>query len=267
MSELRIPYKPLQPTVKQTALHVSYSEISPDVGLQNYIYCYWQFKTDSALELPYNHLIVADGCIDVYFDLNRPQDAYVMGFYNKYTEFLLEKSFNYIGIRFLPTMFPQLFNLNAKEISNRFEPLENISKDFSNYIKDNLNTEQTFDDIKRCLDGFFIKMIARTSINWDKRLYKSLDMIFNANGSLGIEELDAGISPRQLRRLFEFYIGDSAKAFSNVVRFQNVLSVQPLAGDIRQNQFLYDSGYYDQAHFIKAFKHFYGVTPKKALGK
>jgi len=35
-----------------------------------------------------------------------------MGFCKKYTEFSIGHEFNYVGIRFLPTMFPQLCALD-----------------------------------------------------------------------------------------------------------------------------------------------------------
>ena len=75
------------------------------------------------------------------------------------------------------------------------------------------------------------------------------------------------ISPRQLRRLFEYYIGDSTKTFSKVVRFQNILKAKPSTQSLRENKLFYDTGYFDQAHFIKDFKNFYGVTPGKVFGR
>jgi transcriptional regulator GlxA family with amidase domain len=81
------------------------------------------------------------------------------------------------------------------------------------------------------------------------------------------KELDTGLSARQLRRLFDFYIGDTAKTFAKVVRFQNILNAKPSTQSLRQNKLFFDAGYYDQAHFIKEFKNFYGVTPSKAFGR
>jgi len=80
------------------------------------------------------------------------------------------------------------------------------------------------------------------------------------------KELDTGLSPRQLRRIFNFYIGTSAKSFSNVVRFQYILSANPSKQSLKENKPYYDVGFFDQAHFIKHFKTFYGVTPSEAFG-
>ncbi|MEL6924825.1 MAG: helix-turn-helix domain-containing protein, partial [Bacteroidota bacterium] len=79
------------------------------------------------------------------------------------------------------------------------------------------------------------------------------------------QELNTGISPRQLRRLFKFYIGDTPKTFCKVVRFQHILKAKHSRQSLRHNKLFYDLGYYDQAHFIKDFKHLYGLTPGDAL--
>ena len=134
-SNIRQLYKPIQPTVKLSAENVTYVEFLPDEKLQPFIYCYWQLKTTKTLSEKYNYKVVADGCIDIFFELNNPQENFVMGFCKKYTEFPLEKDFNYIGIRFLPTMFPQLFNISAKTLSNKFEHLQNVIPATSDFIK------------------------------------------------------------------------------------------------------------------------------------
>jgi methylphosphotriester-DNA--protein-cysteine methyltransferase len=117
-------------------------------------------------------------------------------------------------------------------------------------------------------DDYFTALISKATFDDDPRFYKALAVILKNSGVLNIEkDLDTGISARQLRRLFEFYIGDSAKTFSKVVRFQNILRAKPSQQSLRENKLFYDNGYFDQAHFIKDFKNFYGVTPGKAFGR
>ncbi len=113
-----------------------------------------------------------------------------------------------------------------------------------------------------------LNLLKSIKFNDDSRLYESINIILKNSGVLNTEtELDTGISSRQLRRLFQFYIGDTAKVFSKVVRFQNILRAKPSTQSLRQNKLSFDAGYYDQAHFIKEFKIFYGVTPGKVFGR
>ena len=267
-TEIRELYKPVQPTVRQSADNVIYTEFLPDIRLEKFIYCYWQLKTTQELSEQFNYRVVADGCIDIYFELNNPSENYVMGFCKKFTEFPLDNDFNYIGIRFLPTMFPQLFKINAIELSNRYEHLHLVVPRLSDFISNHFNETQQQEEIKALLDKYFLELTAKTIFEYDNRLYGALDIILRNSGVINIEkDLDTGISARQLRRLFEFYIGDTAKTFSKVVRFQNILNAKPSSQSLRQNKLFFDVGYYDQAHFIKEFKNFYGVTPGKAFGR
>lgn len=267
-ADIRQLYKPIQPTVKQSADNVTYSEILPDIRLQDFIYCYWQLKTTDTLFEQFNYRVVADGCIDIFFELNAPHENFVMGFCKKFTEFPLGNSFNYIGVRFLPTMFPQLFKVNASELSNRFEQLINVVPTASAFISDNFQPAQTMDEVKGIFDSYFLELINKTRFDNDDRLYGAIEIILKNSGVLEIEkDLNTGISPRHLRRLFEFYIGDTAKTFSKVVRFQNILRAKPSTQSLRENKLFFDVGYYDQAHFIKEFKNFYGVSPSKAFGR
>jgi AraC-like DNA-binding protein len=138
----------------------------------------------------------------------------------------------------------------------------------SNFIKNSLHANLCVDEIKNIFDNYFHQLVTNSTFNNDNRFYEAIEIILKNFGVIDVEkDLSTGISSRQLRRLFEFYVGDTAKVFSKVVRFQNILRAKPSAQSLRQNKLFFDVGYFDQAHFIKEFKHFYGVTPSKAFGR
>ena len=100
----------------------------------------------------------------------------------------------------------------------------------------------------------------------DKRLYNAIMIILREHGALNLKsEIDIGISPRQLRRLFEFYVGTSPKMFSKVIRFQYFFQLLSSPEGQGYNKVFLDAGYYDQPHFNKDFKTFFGITPTEAL--
>jgi len=265
---IRRLYRPVQPTVKQAGQSVSYREVSPDKRLSNIIYCYWELKTNERLQDPFIYRVVADGCIDIFFQLDNPSENFVMGFCKKYTEFPLDNSFQYVGIRFLPTAFPALFRVDAKELSNRFERLEIVQNETSRFIADNFSARDDLAKIKLKLDTYFSTVIENVNTVLDSRFQNALNIVLKNFGVVNVQtDLDIGLSQRQLRRYFEFYIGETAKTFSQVVRFQNILNAKPSTQSLRHSKIFFDLGYYDQAHFIKEFKNFYGVTPSKAFGR
>ncbi|MDF2454969.1 MAG: AraC family transcriptional regulator [Cytophagaceae bacterium] len=266
--DIRKYFTPIQPNASERAENFIYQELSPALKLQKYIYCYWQFKTTEPLAEELHHIIVADGCIDIFFEMQNPQDNFVMGFCEKATDFLLSSSFNYVGVRFLPTMFSQIFNVSSKELANRFEHLANVVPSTSFFIREHIEPGNNLAEIKHIFDNYFLQLIDESNFDWDGRVYESLDIIFKNHGAVDIQkDLNPGISQRQLRRLFEFYIGDTPKTFSQVVRFQNILKAKPSNQNPKHQDLFFDLGYYDQSHFIKEFKKFHGVTPNQAFGK
>ena len=257
--DIRSLYLPVQPGFKHPAEGVMYREMLPHPGLQDYIYCYWQLHTRYPLTDPFHYRVIADGCMDVYFEPEQPDKSYVMGFSNSFVEFELARTFNYVGIRFFPGMFPQLYKISAAELSNQAGPLEDVLPAVAKFLKDSFSDTLSPENMKALLDEHFLRHVSNTTIDADSRLYESIQLILQNGGTVSVEkELPQGISIRQLRRLFEFYIGDTPKEFSRIVRFQKTLQAP--------EDYL-NSGYYDQAHFIKEFKNLYGLTPGKALLK
>ncbi len=259
-------YKPIQPTVKANHEEIVYQESHPDKDIENFVYCFWQLKTKKSLRESFVYRVVSDGCIDIFFNHNQPDENFVMGFCRKYTKFPIGETFNYIGIRFLPSAFPLLFGVDAKSLSNQSQELENVLPDFSRWITAEIKTIDSFEKITTQLNQKLIDIIKKKSLKYDLRFFNALNLIFKKNGFLDTEkELNTGLSPRQLRRIFNFYIGTTSKRFSNVVRFQHILNAKPSKQSLKENKLYFDVGFYDQAHFIKNFKTFYGVTPSEAF--
>ncbi len=259
-------YKPIQPTVKTGDTEVIYQEIEPDKEIENLVYCFWQLKTQKSLDQDFVYSVVSDGCIDIFFEHKQASESFVMGFCRKYTAFSIGKEFNYVGIRFLPSAFPLLFEVDAKTLSNKSQELKQILPKFSDWIAATMLSSEGFDTIVKDLNRKLIDLANKQDFKYDQRFFNSLNLIFQKNGFLDTEkDLNTGLSPRQLRRIFNFYIGTTAKSFSNVVRFQYILNAKPSRQSLKESKLYFDVGFFDQAHFIKNFKRFYGVTPSEAF--
>ncbi len=262
---LRDLYQPIQPTVRQSGEdEVFYLEYLPDPSLQQLIYCYWELKTARPLQVDFSYRVVADGCMDILMEMNNPDQSYITGLATSYIEFPIGPYFHYVGIRFLPGGFPRMFGVNASTLTNRFEDLKSVVPKLSDFLTGQFVEKQGQDSIKISLDEYFLPYIAQP-LEEDDRVLDAMKVILEQRGQIPVAQLDTGLSPRQLRRRFHFYLGDSAKTFTKVVRFQQFLQAKPSRQALKQDKLFYDVGYYDQAHFIKEFKHFYGITPNQAL--
>ncbi len=256
----------MQPSVRKEGGSISYQEVAPAQALTHFVYCFWQLKTLEKLEQSFVYRVVSDGCIDIFFNHNHTEENFIMGFCKKYTEFPIGKTFSYIGIRFLPSAFPILFGTNAKALSDKSQDLKGFLPGLSDWISIAIQPTLSFETIVQLLNRKLTPLVLNRSIEFDPRFFKALHLIFQKHGFLDMErELDTGLSARQLRRIFNYYIGTTAKTFSNVVRFQYILNADPSQQLLKNEKLYFDVGFFDQAHFIKNFKSFYGVTPSQAF--
>ena len=265
-TQLRDYYVPFQPTVRANDPYVRYREVFPDALVADLIYCYWELKTDQPLLQPFTYRVIADGCIDLFFRVDPFDEVFVMGFYDTSTTFDLGTEFHYIGVRFFPSAFPAWFGVDAQLLSNRFQSISSVDSVLG-WSKDSPLGHMDFGGWQRYLNSYFTHRRSTQAVRFDPRMLEALYLIFQHQGHLQLSAtLRTGLSPRQLRRHFSYYLGTSPKLFSQVVRFQHVLRAAT-DRSLREDKVYFDLGYYDQAHFIRAFKSFYGITPKQAFGK
>lgn len=266
LKTIREYYKPIQPAVWAHDKEITYQEVKPSKEIEDIIYCFWQLRTPKPLKNDYDYRVVSDGCIDIFFDHKRPTENFVMGFCRKFVQFPIGNEFDYVGIRFLPSAFPYLFGIDAKYLSNQSQELSKILPSFSEWIYSKIKPMDSFESTTKVLNNKILRLSQSHDVNYDHRFLDSLNLIFKKKGYLDTgKDLNTGLSPRQLRRVFNFYIGTTAKSFSNVVRFQHILNSKPSRQSLKENKLYFDVGFFDQAHFIKNFKTFYGVTPSEAF--
>lgn len=259
-------FHPAQPRFREGGGDVIYHEFAPDAFLSGYLCCYWQLQSVRPLSSPFLYNAVADGCIDLFFDMDQPEENFVMGFSSGYTSFELERNFRYCGIRFFPGAFPLLYNIKASELTNQCQYISAVIPHAHHALKDVMTNPGGIAGIKPQLDQYFKKLVVSKEACIDHRFASSLGTILQSGGSLNIEkDLAASVSPRHLRRLFDFYIGAAPKEFYRIVRFQKLLGGNITRESLKKDKLYYDAGYYDQSHFIRDFKALYGIAPLKAF--
>jgi AraC-like DNA-binding protein len=113
----------------------------------------------------------------------------------------------------------------------------------------------------KIIEAFLISQLASTE--QDKLVFEALQLIHQSNGNIRIKELmqQLHISQSPLEKRFRKIVGASPKKFANIVRFKH--AIQNYKDNNSMTSLGYDSGFYDQAHFIKEFKSFTGETPEK----
>lgn len=111
------------------------------------------------------------------------------------------------------------------------------------------------------IENFLIQRL-NSSAN-QRQIILAVEIIKKHAGNLKITMLaqQLKISQSKLERRFRKIVGASPKKFASIVRFRNVLNIA--SNESSMTQLGLEAGFFDQAHFIKDFKSFTGVTPEK----
>ena len=238
----------------------AYAEYPPDERLRELVYCYWELTAPRLAVAPLRHRVLADACIDVFFDRRCPDRNFLMGFSERFVEFALEPGFHYAGIRFLPAVLPLLCGLHARDFTNGYFLLADVIPRLARRLVAAFGDLPAQESPAAALDGLLLPLATGGLPTPDGRFHGALITVLERGGDVAAADLATGVSDRQLRRLFNRYLGTSPKTFSRVIRFQRALrdGTHPAA---RGTAYYLDAGYFDQAHFIKDFRQFSGESP------
>ncbi|NQY24207.1 MAG: helix-turn-helix transcriptional regulator [Campylobacteraceae bacterium] len=181
-----------------------------------------------------------------------------VGSFNESIIIPLKANSETFGIRFMPSVLPQLLNIKASEFTNKIIPLEDISKELFLLLNFNEKVETTkVNKLNNILENYCEDIIL------NKNMLRIIDEIMFKEGNLSIKEISQtyDINSRQLERLFNNLLGFSPKKFTNIIRFFYAFKSLMKNGFNELSLKALGFGYYDQAHFNKEFKKFSNFTP------
>lgn len=118
------------------------------------------------------------------------------------------------------------------------------------------------EDRLRLVEAFLTRNLRAPSI--DETVEQSVARITTARGNVSVQSLadNAGLSRRQFLRRFRDTVGIEPRLYSQLVRFQATFeAMDAQRGAPNWTDIALSAGYYDQSHFINAFRAFTGLSP------
>jgi AraC-like DNA-binding protein len=231
-----------------------YTEHPVPQRLIPYVECFWTLEADQPIS---DYPVLPDGCVDIVFSPGRSgQDAQLVGTMTHARKFSFAAGQFDCGVRFRPGMSYGFLRLTGTEIADRSIPLREIWKPAKNL---NARLSDARSPIE-CLDLIAGEL---RSLPGHGVVQKVSTAIVARCGQVRVAELafDAGMSARQLRRLFLEQVGLTPKHLSRVIRFRESVARLAQAGRGDLTRVALDCGYYDQAHFINEFRELSGYRP------
>lgn len=249
-------------TSAQQPFFITESEYYKMHTIQNYGIDYiYQIYTSNL-----KHFVIPDGRADMIFCCSKDKPlSELCGTVTSPAEAIDNKHCLYFGICFLQD-FNYIFKkyFDAGELSDNHLPAELILK--RDTIQRIFETQDFNKQSELFLNEYLPVYESNKTLDTMQNIVSFVSKKIQQNkGNISIEAItsETGYSERYINKLFSSHMGIAPKTMGKIVRFQSVICSINKNSSIKLTDVAAESGYYDQSHFIKEFKTFSGMTPKK----
>ena len=249
---------------------MKYEIINPSASISNWVRHYFFIEQSGAAGMQIPFKLMADGFANLIFQYNSAfqnrddnsnfyPSMILTGHTYKNRNLVARNNFGVCGIAFYPCAIPYLFTINAGDFVNEVIDARLILKSCGAEIEERLADAKNNIERADFFTSFLIKKLC-TLKKSDNIIDRSIQQIVQQRGVLNIENFcrQLNISRRQVERKFAECVGFSPKYYSRIIRFQSTL----LHPHTSITDIAYSFGYADQAHFIREFQEFSGISPK-----
>lgn len=157
-----------------------------------------------------------------------------------------------------------LFGIPQKILIDGIFPIDDILRNDSNLIMEQLESSKDIYEMSCCMDAYFIRKLLQQKHKYYTTAIPAISNIILQNkGIVSLDKLAnlANMSIRNFERRFIEEVGMSPKLYSRIIRFYNAVENKMLHPEKSWTDITYEGEYFDQTHFIKEVKTFSGKTP------
>ena len=257
---------------------ISVKEYYPSKELAPFVERYYNGLFNTSAEPNSSIKIVPNGCLELIIHLKElycklpsgnslsyTPDYMLIGMFSRSYHVHFSAQVPVFSIRFKPEALPHILRVKGSELFENYGDIEALLDkqflDFCHRIREDKSTEAMIARTEK----FLLQVLSKQKIQ-ENYVTKAVKIIYNSQTN-HVHEISekVSISQRQLERKFREWIGLSPKQYLRLIRINKVIEM------LRQNQSLnltdiaYYCGYFDQAHFIKDFKHVTNQTPSSFI--
>jgi len=254
---------------------MNYQVYDPTPTLQPFVKCFWTLE-DKSWKKPNKQRVIPDGCMEMiihygdlynqYFEdgshITQPR-SFIFGQITSYIEIAPTGTTGLVAARFLPEGLISFLPIPISSLENKAVSLEKIFGAKGKMLEETIVSASDNTQRIKLIEEFLMEILKEPQVI-DTITRACVEEIFQSQGQAAVIKLaqKVNINRRNMERRFAAAIGMSPKQLSKVVRLQAAVKMlgQKKIGSL--TSLALENGYYDQAHFIKDFKEFTGVSPK-----
>jgi AraC-like DNA-binding protein len=253
--------------------------LQPHPLLRGYVAKMWIFESKGLVPVEDMKLIVPNGMVKItipfkngvsaqnkeMFQLSKEGSIILIGIGDIPTKIELEEDVpsGNIGIEFSPLGAYRIFQIRQSELKNRVFLLEDVFGKSAKELREIIANTESIDGKIKVMEQYLLKRLFNSEN--DQILDYCINLINSSKGLVTIEKLvsKTGYSHRWIHEKFIDKVGLSPKNYSTIVRFMQFYEQWAKNPDYHLLKQNVHNFFYDQAHFIKEFNRFTGLSPLK----
>lgn len=254
---------------------MEYKVYTPSPELQPFVKCFWSLDGEKQDE-PVRQRVLPDGCMEMIFHYGdhyrqffddgssavQPR-SFIFGQIARYIEIAPTGVTGIIAARFNPEGLTPFLETDVSLLEEKAVGLSELFGEKGLLIEQAVLATNDNEQRIKAIESFLLSLLQLPQAT-DNVARSCVEVILQSQGQMGMQELAGklNLNRRQMERRFTSAIGMSPKQLARVVRLQATLKMLEQKKFTSLTSLAYENGYYDQAHFIKDFKEFTGMSPK-----
>lgn len=213
-------------------------------------------------------LLVFNGSLQIIRDQDQPlqlSNYDFIGMFDKAYKVQIPKNFFGLHIRFKANGIYPLTKLPLSLAFNKHISLLDFIGTSIKDLYDELGHVNNYPEIIKKLESWLLPFYQPEQLHY--RLNHGLELVENSKGLIKVKALSEALNTnyKTIDRWFQKKIGVTPKTYLQITRFKNVIASIENSESTDWLQITHDYEFHDQAHFIKSFKQFAGITPASYL--
>jgi len=165
-----------------------------------------------------------------------------------------------------PAALHQLFGLDMTDLTAEGIPARDVLGRHAVELDSAVRSAPDFASRVAAAERWFGKMLDRSSL--EDGIAHTSRRLLAARGNVRISALaeQSGLSDRQFQRRFTKQVGLPPKLYARTTRFDAALTAHRFHPERSWTRIIHETGYFDQAHFIRECHALVGLPPSAFIG-
>lgn len=247
-----------------------YAELAPAPRLAGHVLSHWCFEALLPPGEVFDHHVWPDGCVSIVvaYQPQAPVTVSVIGPTVEAHRVPVPAGSRYVGSRFWPDAGGRVLGCATAKLRDRVMPAAQLLGETASLCAavtkaldtKNLRDPQNLQDVATTLDAWLAPRVAAAPLP-DPRARAVVRAIVAApDTAMSTLAANAGMSMRQLQRVFRGAVGVTPKEYARIRRVRSGI-VLASRGDTRWARLAAELGFSDQSHLIRELTQITGFSP------